>query len=111
VQVVIIFVSVPGRKPGKFEGRDTLPYIILNGYAYQFKKRMVKEGILSAAKRIKDDPREAVAKSLKLRQVYCVSKRRFHAEATKEEVNSDLALYLAQEDKGDFHRIVQHRLR
>ena len=105
-----IFSLVPGRKPGKFEGRDTLPSKINNQYYYQYKTRLTKEGILSAAKKIKQDPLGAVKKSAKQRQVYCVSKRRFSAEATQEEMDSPLVLYDGQEDKDNIHRIIQCRI-
>ena len=52
----------------------------------------------------------AVKKSAKQRQVYCVSKRRFSAEATQEEMDSPLVLYDGQEDKDNIHRIIQCRI-
>lgn len=88
-----------------------MPGTIRHGYYYRYKVRLTKAGILSAAKRIKEDPLEAVSKSAKQRQVYCVSKRRFFATATPDEMNSVLILYDGQEDKEDVHRIMQARLR
>jgi hypothetical protein len=88
-----------------------VPATILHGYYYRYKTRLLKEGILTASKRIKEDPLEAVSKSAKQRQVYCVTKRRFFATATPDEMNSVLVLYNGQEDKDDVHRIIQCRLR
>jgi len=103
--------AVPGRKDGKYEGQDTVPGAILNGYYYRYKKRLLQDGILSTAKRIKEDPLGAVSKAVKHRQVYCVSKRRFFATATQEEMNRGLALLNGKEDKDDIHRIIQCKLR
>jgi len=73
----------------------------------------MKQGILTAAKNIKNDPSGAVTKAANHRQVYCVSKRRFFATATEEEVSGAGALVLSdgQEDKDNVHRIIQFQLR
>jgi hypothetical protein len=83
----------------------------LHGYYYRYKTRLTKEGILSGAKKIKEDPLETVSKAAKQRQVYCVTKRKFFAIATQDEMNGPLVLFEGQEDKEDTHRIIQCRLR
>ena len=87
-----------------------MPATIQNGYFYQFKNRQKKEEILSAAKRIREDPGGAVSKSAKLRQVYCVSKRRFYAEATQDEMNTLPVFKNGLDNLEDVHRIIQCRL-
>lgn len=72
---------------------------------------MKKEGILSAVKKIKEDPMGVVSKAVKHRQVYCVTKTRFFSTATPDEMTSTLVLYSGQEDREDVHRIIQARLR
>jgi hypothetical protein len=78
-----------------------------------YNKKLVKEGTLLAAKKIKEDPSGAVNNSAKQRQVYCVSKRRHNVVATDEEMNRVLVLHHGQDakDKEDVHHIIQCRLR
>jgi hypothetical protein len=107
------FLSVPGRKPGKFLGKDMLPGVIMHAYYYRYKKECIQEGILTGAKRMRADPDDKVIEAYKNRQVYCVTKHKFNATATKEEVNREVWFYKGQDkkDKEDAHRILQFRIR
>ena len=90
-----------------------LPTTLLNGYQYQYQKRLRKAGILSEAKRIKADPLENVSKAESQRQVYCITKRKFYAMATKDEAQRDLVFSSGQkkQDREEVHRILQFKLR
>jgi hypothetical protein len=90
-----------------------LPSTILHGYYYRYKVRLLKAGILTKAKRIQADPQESVVKAANQRQVYCITKRKFFAMATKAEMEQDLDFSSAQDqhDKDEMHRILQCRLR
>lgn len=90
-----------------------LPSTILHGYYYRYKVRLIKAGILAGAKRIQADPLENVRKAAHQRQTYCITKRKFFAQATQAEMERDLAFSSAQtpEEKDEVHRIVQCRLR
>jgi hypothetical protein len=112
---LFIYFSVPGRKPGKFLGQDMLPSIILHGYYYRYKVRSKSE-ILCGAKRRQNDEAQAGASKKKvgnMRQVYCVTKKKFFATATPEEMKRQLRFNESKdkEDLEDLHRILQCRLR
>jgi len=68
----------------------------------------MKEELLSRANKIKEG---VASKTVKHRQVYCVTKEKFHSTATPDEMKSRLVLCSDQEDKEDVHRIIQARLR
>jgi hypothetical protein len=90
-----------------------LPTTILNAYFYRYKVRLCKDGILNAAKKLQDEPvaGSSKKKNSKLRQVYCVNKRKFFATASEDEMKKVLVLDANQEDKEDAHRILQCRIR
>jgi hypothetical protein len=90
-----------------------LPSTILNGYYYRYKVRLHSEGILSSAKRIQDDPSGSICRAAKHRQVYCVTKRKFFATASPDELKRELVFNEGQdeEEKEDMHRILQCRIR
>jgi hypothetical protein len=104
---------VPGRKPGKFLGRDMLPSTLLNGYKYQFKTRLTKNGIIAAAKRMKADPQDNIGRMANQRQLYCITRWKFQTTATKAEMEGDLDFYNAQsqQERGEIHRILQSKAR
>jgi hypothetical protein len=90
-----------------------LPTTLMNGYQYRFFKRLRTAGILTEAKRIKVDPLENVSKAETQRQVYCITKRKFYAMATKAEAQRDLVFLSSQNkpDREEVHRILQFKLR
>jgi hypothetical protein len=93
-----------------------LPATILHAYYYRYKVRMLKAGILNGAKRVQADPLENVSKAEKMRQVYCVTKRKFFCMVTKAELERELFLFdgTDQQDvqsKEKFHEILQCKLR
>ncbi len=85
----------------------------MNGNQYRFKIKLQKEGILTAAKNIKQNPDDVASKVGKQKQVYCVIKRNFYATATPEEMAMELVLRegQAKEEKEMVHRILQSRMR
>ncbi len=87
--------------------------MLLSGYQYQYKKRLMKAGILAAAKRIQADPLESISKAAKQRQMYCITKWKFLSKATEVEMKKELAYFEAQNqhERDDIHRILQCRLR
>jgi hypothetical protein len=103
--------TVPGRTAGKFPNTDSLPKMILNGSSYRHEKRMKKAGLLAEVKKNRLDPSGAVSKAARLKQVYCVDKKKFFSEATEDEMNSHIVFDDGDSDNSDKHRIVQCRLR
>lgn len=68
--LLIEVTSVPGRKPGKFLGQDTLPGTIIHAYYYRYKVRSMQAGILRRAKRTREDPERNVSEAEQQRQVF-----------------------------------------
>jgi len=90
-----------------------LPGVIQHAMYYRYTLLCKQEGILIGAKRMKADPDDKVIQAYKNRQVYCVTKHRFNATATKEEMKREVWFYEGQDkiDKENAHRILQFRIR
>jgi hypothetical protein len=90
-----------------------LPPRRLSAYQYEYKKRLLKAGILAAAKQIQADPEENITKAAKQRQMYCITKWKFQSQATEAEMERDLVYSEAmnQQEREDLHRILQCRSR
>ncbi len=93
-------------------GLDRLPLHLQDGLRYAdtlVKKQSIQEGI-GRAKRAGEDRDSSVPKRVKrLKEVYLVSKVKFHSVATEAELNADMEPHLL--DSEDGHRIVQAKIR
>jgi hypothetical protein len=93
-------------------GLDRLPLHLQDGLRYAdavVKKQSIQEGI-SQAKRVGEDRNSSVPKKVpRLKEVYLVSKAKFHSVATENELNLNMdADFL---DSEDGHRIIQAKIR
>jgi hypothetical protein len=90
---------------------DSLPVKIQDGLRYAeslAKKASIQEGIRRAKEGGEDQDLPA-AKKKKLKEVYLVSKKKFHSVATQAELSSELDPGLL--DTEDGHRIIQAKIR
>jgi hypothetical protein len=63
-----------------------LPPRLLSAYQYEYKKRLLKAGILAAVMHIQADPEENVIKASKHQQIHCITKWKFQSKATEAEM-------------------------
>jgi hypothetical protein len=93
-------------------GLDRLPLHLQDGLRYAdavVKKQSIQEGI-SQAKRVGEDRNSSVPKKVpRLKEVYLVSKAKFHSVATEKELNLNMDADLL--DSEDGHRIIQAKIR
>lgn len=93
-------------------GLDRLPLHLQDGLRYAdslMKKQSILDGI-SRVKRVGEDRASTAPKKvMRLKEVYLVSKAKFHSVATPEELSADMEPHIL--DSEDGHRIVQAKIR
>ncbi len=90
-----------------------MPSIILHAYYYRYKIQNKTE-ILNAIKRRMENDGEAgdtkKKREGKKPQVYCVTKKKFYASASKDEMEGEVS-FSGDLERSDVHRILQCKMR
>jgi hypothetical protein len=96
-------------------GRDVLPFAIKDGFRYRLS--LIRKGdIEEAIKKRKaggEDTIQMKKKAKKLKEVYLVSKTKYYAEASAEELDRELVLDGLEDNSEiqEIHRIIQYKVR